>query len=76
MEPENQQLVVQESELAAAAWHPLEEVAALPIFQTGTFKTVFDACMAYARQEYSGFTAAKMPNDFNSRLDFVMHGLQ
>lgn len=71
----DQDIVIQESELAAGTWMPIEEAAAMPIFASGSFKSVFDACKAYADGAYQGFAANKLINSFNNRKEVLMHGI-
>lgn len=74
MEPGDQKIVVQESELAAAAWHPLEEAAQMPIFCGGTFSSIFTVCRAYTEAQYCGFGAEQLVNSYNKKAEVVMHG--
>jgi hypothetical protein len=73
--PGQRELVMQEDELAAVAWMPLEEYAAEP-FQTSRpiWRQLVDCCVAYAKGEYSGMTGVKLGNGFNDRMDLLIHG--
>ena len=66
--------MLQQSELAAADWHPLEQAAELPIFTSGKmFSTIFSRCKAYADGEGGvGLHAAKLANGFNPKHDLLL----
>ncbi len=74
-EPGQTELVMQEDELEAVAWMPLEEYAAVP-FQSSRpiLRQILDCCMAYAKGEYKGMTGMKLENGFNDRRDLLIHG--
>lgn len=66
---------MQEDELEAVAWMPLEEYAAVP-FQSSRpiLRQILDCCIAYAKGEYLGMTGMKLENGFNDRRDLLIHG--
>lgn len=74
-EPGQTELVMQEDELEAVAWMPLEEYAAVP-FQSSRpiLRQILDCCVAYAKGEYLGMTGMKLENGFNDRRDLLIHG--
>ncbi|BDA41663.1 Nudix hydrolase 2 [Coccomyxa sp. Obi] len=74
-EPGQTELVMQEDELEAVAWMPLEDYAAVP-FQSSKpiLRQILDCCVAYAKGDYLGMTGMKLENGFNDRRDLLIHG--
>ena len=66
------QITVQESELEAAAWFPLQEAADLPIFRGGVLKSMMDTCLAYHAGKFAGFKAEVTQDLFSKRKDLVI----
>lgn len=74
-EPGQRELVMQEDELDAVAWMPLEEYAANPHHAARPlWRQMTQACVAYARGEYRGMAGIKLENGFNGRSDLLVMG--
>ena len=66
---------MQEDELDAVAWMPLEEYAANPHHAARPlWRQMTEACVAYARGEYAGMAGLKLANGFNGRADLLVVG--
>ena len=72
--PGEQRIVLQETELAGAGWHALDNAEHFPIFQSGPMlKSIFACCRAYAAGSYPGLKAHKLLNGFNPNVDLLIH---
>ena len=71
----NQRIVIQEEELVAAQWMPLEEYANYP-FTTSKplFKKIVDQCVAWTENRYSGMGGYKLDSGFADRHDLLLFG--
>ncbi len=74
-EPGQEQLTIQEDELEAAAWMPLEEFEANSFMRSRPlWSKVLSLCTAWADGSYSGLPAHKLDNGFNGRDDLLIYG--
>lgn len=73
-EPGQEKLTVQEDELEAAAWMPLEEYSQIPFQRSKTIlRQILDCCLAYAGGNYSGMRGIKLGDVSGGRSDLLVH---
>jgi len=72
---EQQELVIQEDEIEAATWLPLQEYATSPFTQSRPLlKKIMERCVAYAKGRYSGLEGSKLASGFTEREDLLLFG--
>ncbi|KAK9786174.1 hypothetical protein WJX73_000075 [Symbiochloris irregularis] len=74
-EPGQRDLVPQESELAAAAWLPLQEFGALEFLrQRPLHAIILDKCLAYAQGTYKGLQGFKLDGGLRQEPQLLLAG--
>ncbi|KAI7737378.1 hypothetical protein M8C21_020325 [Ambrosia artemisiifolia] len=72
MRPQSFEIKIQETEIEAARWMPLEEYAAqLSVQEQGLRNRIMDLCNAKAERGYSGFSPSPVTTDSNGNPSFI-----
>ncbi|KAK9072236.1 hypothetical protein SSX86_008670 [Deinandra increscens subsp. villosa] len=72
MRPLSFEIKIQETEIAAARWMPLQEYAAqLSVQEHGLRKYITELCIAKAERGYSGFSPFRVTTDSNGNPSYI-----
>jgi len=74
LKPLNNNIVIQESEIAEAKWMPIEEFLAMPYWKLGSvYGKIMDLGYKAINGEYRGFNIEKLPGFINSTTDSLFY---
>ncbi|WOL08197.1 nudix hydrolase 8-like [Canna indica] len=75
LKPLSSEITIDESEIAAAKWMPLNELLAQPNHQEDSMlKSIMEICVSSYENNYNGFTALQMMSKFDDRLSYLYCG--
>ncbi|THU52946.1 hypothetical protein C4D60_Mb10t09250 [Musa balbisiana] len=75
LKPLTSEITIDEREIAAAKWMPLDEFLAQPYHQGDRMsKNVVDICVSSYENKYRGFTALQMMSKLDDRLSYLYCG--
>ncbi|CAL9100931.1 unnamed protein product [Musa textilis] len=75
LKPLTSEITIDEREIAAAKWMPLDEFLAQPYHQGDSMsKNVADICVSSYENKYRGFTALQMMSKLDDRLSYLYCG--
>ncbi|KAL5728957.1 nudix (nucleoside diphosphate linked moiety X)-type motif 8 [Ranunculus cassubicifolius] len=74
LKPLSSDIIIDEKEIQAAKWMPLEEYMAQPFFQEDhMLKKAIDICVATYENRYHGFTANQLISKFDGQLSHLYY---
>ncbi|XP_074584849.1 nudix hydrolase 8-like [Curcuma longa] len=72
LKPVSSEITIDESEIEAAKWMPLDEFLAQPFHKEDSMlKNIMDICVSACENKYHGFTASQIMSKLDDRLSYL-----